>query len=88
MEFAGPKKGAWWGGAGGGTHLDLQWSVWSCHLQPQGQPMQASQDPAAKAASPAQQGSGAEEIKIFLKLLMLLRVSETHCLGKVLLKTT
>ena len=56
--------------------------------QPQGQPTRASQDAAAKAASPAQQGSGAEETELFLKLLMLLRVSQTHCLGKVLLKNT
>lgn len=70
------------------THLCPQWLVWSCCLQPQGQPTRASQDAVAKAASPAQQGSGAEEIELFLKLLMLLRVSQTHCLGKVLLKNT
>lgn len=86
-EFAGPEKGVQGVWAGGGTHLGPQWSVWSCRLQPQGQPMQASQDAAVKQHRQPNREVEGRKLKYFLKLLMLLRVSQTHCLGKVLLKT-
>lgn len=81
-QVPGRVQGAWAGEVTGSRWPGIKAAVCS----PKAQPVQASQD-AAVSTSPAQQGSGGEEIEIFLKLLMLFRVSQTHCLGKVLLKT-